>query len=76
MGVIPDGVHKMRYLTDTNAWFVTTDCPDGLKLFNRIGYQSATSGDFETDDFKYRGRTRYRFGWTNWRGIFGSSGVS
>ncbi len=75
LSALPRGAHPMRYLTDTDAWFVCTDAPDGLKHFRRIALMKNTTTDFDTDDLKYRGRERYSFGWTDWRGIYGSAGA-
>lgn len=74
MGMIPGGYAVNHRLTDTNAWFVTTDCPDGLKHFVRMAVQRGMEGDFETGNMRYKARERYVFGVTNWRGAYGSSG--
>jgi hypothetical protein len=76
MGMIPGGCHKNHRLTDTNAWFVKTDCPDGMKHMNRKNIQRGLEGDFETGNMRYKARERYSFGWSDYRGAFGSSGVS
>lgn len=69
---IPDGVMVMDYLTDTNNWFITTDCPDGLKHMERVAPEVKTDNDFETDDMKFKIYFRCAFGWSDPRGIFGS----
>jgi len=75
MGVFPQGYAIMHYLTDTDAWFVKTDIPNGLKHFVRAPLKTATEGDFETGNFKYKARERYSFGWTDPLAIWGSPGV-
>lgn len=74
MGLIPGGVKVNQRLTDTNAWYMTTDCSDGLKHMVRKGLQRGMEGDFETGNMRYKARERYKFGVTNWRGAFASSG--
>lgn len=61
-------------LTDSNAWYIKTDCPDGLKMFQRVSVQNKMEQDFNTGNFRYKARERYAFGVTDWRGIFGSAG--
>ncbi len=63
-----------KFLTDDDAWFLTTDCPDGLKYIERLGINTKMEGDFETGNMRYRARERYVFGWSDWRGVFGTSG--
>jgi len=75
MGKFPDGSHVMQRLTDTDAWFIKTDCPDGLKMFQRIKMQRGMEGDFDTGDVRYKARERYSFGWTDPRAIYGSPGA-
>ena len=74
-GYLPGGSHVMRRLTDSDAWFVTTDVPDGLKMFQRSPMKKGMEGDFETGNVRYKVRERYSFGHTDWRGIFGSEGA-
>lgn len=74
MSMLPDGVHVMQRLTDTDAWFIKTDVPDGLKMFQRIKMQRGMDGDWDSGDVRYKARERYSFGWTDWRGIYGSPG--
>lgn len=62
-------------LADPDAWFIKTDASDSLRHFNRIGMQTDTTDDFDTKDFKYTARTRYSFGWSDWRGIYASQGA-
>lgn len=73
-GFFPKGIHKNRRITDQDSWFIKTDCPDGLKMFQRVKITRKVQGDFESGNMKYRARERYSFGWTDWRGVFGSSG--
>ena len=75
MGMIPQGYVVNHYLTDTDAWFIKTDVPNGLKHFVRAPVKTAMEGDFETGNVRYKARERYSFGWSDWRGIFGSPGA-
>ena len=75
MGMIPDGYAVNHYLTDTDAWFVKTDVPNGLKHFVRTAVSTNMEGDFETGNVRYKARERSSFGWSDWRGIFGSPGA-
>jgi len=75
MNVIPQGYVVNHYLTDTDAWFIKTDVPNGLKHFVRAPIKTAMEGDFETGNVRYKARERYSFGWSAWRGIFGSPGA-
>ena len=74
-GYIPNGYHVVQRLTDTDAWFIKTDCSDGLKYFQRAAMKKGMEGDFETGNIRYKCRERYSFGWTDWRGIYGSPGA-
>lgn len=74
-GVLPDGVMTWQYLTDTDAWFVKTDAPESLKLFNRRAVSFAKDSDFDTDNFKHKATERYVGGWSDWRGLYGSPGA-
>ena len=73
-GSIPDGYTINHFLTDTNAWFLTTDVPNGLKHFERTPLQNSMDGDFDTGNVRYKSRERYSFGWSDPLGIYGSSG--
>lgn len=75
MGLFPDGVVKNHRLTDSDAWFVLSDVPDGLKHFKRKGIKRKVEGDFDTGNMRYRARERYVFGWTDPRGVAGSPGA-
>jgi hypothetical protein len=68
--------HVLTRLTDPDAWFVTTDAPDGLKYFQRIGIQRGMEGEFETGDLRYKCRERYIFGHSDPRGVYGSEGAA
>jgi hypothetical protein len=74
-GYLPQGYHVMRRLSDSDAFFIMTDVPDGLKHFQRSPLKKGVEGDFETGNVRYKVRERYSFGFTDWRGIFGSEGV-
>jgi hypothetical protein len=73
-GLIPEGWMSSVYLTDPDAWFLRTDCPDGLKHLVRIKMQRGLEGDFATGNVRYKGRERYSNGFSNWRALFGSEG--
>ena len=76
MGAIPGGYTVNHYLTDTNAWFLTTDVPNGLKHFVRSPLVNSMDGDFDTGNVRYKARERYSFGASDPLGIFGSPGSS
>jgi hypothetical protein len=76
LGFFPGGVHVNRRFTDTNAWFIRTDVTDGTKYFERKKLATATEGDFDTGNGKYKARERYSFGWSDWRQWYGASGSS
>lgn len=76
MGMIPQGYTVNHYLTDPDAWFVKTDAPNGMKMFERVSMKTAFEGDFETGNMRYKARERYSFGFSDWRGIFGSPGAA
>tara|TARA_R100001594_G_scaffold60915_1_gene94857 strand:+ start:4734 stop:5642 length:909 start_codon:yes stop_codon:yes gene_type:complete len=75
MGMLPDGYAVNHFLTDTDAFFIITDAPNGLKLFNRTPVRTSMEGDFDTGNVRYKARERYAFGWSDPRGIFGSPGA-
>ena len=75
MGMISEGYVVNHYLTDTDAFFIKTDVPNGLKHFVRTPVSTSMEGDFETGNVRYKARERYSFGWSDWRGIFGSPGA-
>jgi len=71
-GSIPEGYTINHFLTATNAWFLTTDVPNGLKHFVRTPLQNSMDGDFDTGNVRYKARERYSFGWSDPLGIYGS----
>jgi hypothetical protein len=73
-GSIPEGYTVNHFLTDTNAWFLTTDVPNGMKHFVRTPLQNSMDGDFDTGNVRYKARERYSFGWSDPLGMYGSSG--
>ena len=75
MGLVPDGWCVNHFLTDTDAWFLMTDAPNGLKMFQRAPIRTAFEGDFDTGNVRYKARERYSFGWSDPRGIYGSPGA-
>jgi hypothetical protein len=75
MGSIPEGYTVNHYLTDTNAFFLLTDVPNGLKHFVRSPLQNSMDGDFDTGNVRYKARERYSFGFSDPLGIFGSAGA-
>jgi hypothetical protein len=75
MGAIPEGFTVNHFLTDTNAWFLTTDVPNGLKHFERMPLANSMDGDFDTGNVRYKARERYSFGWSDPLGVWGSSGA-
>ena len=74
MGAIPEGYTVNHFLTDPNAWFLTTDVPNGMKHFVRTPLQNSMDGDFDTGNVRYKARERYSFGWSDPLGMWGSSG--
>ena len=75
-GAIPEGYMVNHYLTDTNAFFIITDIPNGMKHFNRTGMETSMDGDFDTGNVRYKARERYSFGVSDPLGIYGSPGSS
>ena len=76
MGMIPQGYRVNHYLTDTDAFFIMTDAPNGLKQFVRSPIKTAMEGDFDTGNVRFKARERYSFGFSDPRGIFGSPGAA
>ena len=74
-GMVPGGYVVNHYLTDSDAWFLKTDAPNGLKVFERSPLKTSMEGDFDTGNMRYKARERYSFGWSDPRGIFGSPGA-
>jgi hypothetical protein len=75
IGLFADGATINHYLTDTDAFFVRTDAPNGLKYFSRTAAEFAQDNDFDTSNLKYKGYERYAAGWTDPRGLYGSQGA-
>ena len=74
-GSIPEGYTINHFLTDTNAWFLTTDVPNGMKHFVRSPLAQSMDGDFDTGNVRYKSRERYSFGWSDPLGMYGSVGA-
>lgn len=75
-GSIPGGYTVNHFLTDTDAWFLTTDVPNGLKHFVRTPMSTSMDGDFDTGNVRYKARERYSFGWSDPLGMYGSEGAA
>lgn len=75
-GSVPEGYSVNHYLTDTNAWFLLTDVPNGLKHFVRTPMQTSMDADFDTGNSRYKARERYSFGVSDPLGVFGSPGAT
>ena len=75
MGMIPEGYTVNNFLTDTDAWFLLTDCPDGFKHFERSALSTSMEGDFDTGNVRFKARERYSFGFSNPRAVFASQGA-
>ncbi len=74
MGMLPEGYTVNHYLTDTDAWYVKTDCPNGLKHFVRAALATGMEGDFDTGNMRYKARERYSFGYSDPRCVYASQG--
>jgi hypothetical protein len=74
-GSIPEGYTVNNFLTDNNAWFLTTDVPNGMKHFVRTPLSNSMDGDFDTGNVRYKSRERYSFGWSDPLGMYGSQGA-
>lgn len=74
-GVLPEGFVVNHFLSDTDAWFVKTNCPDGLKHFQRREMKMDNDTDFDSENMKFKATERYVFGWTDARGVYGSPGA-
>jgi len=75
MGMLPEGATVNHFLTDTDAYFIKTDAPNGFKLFQRTPIRTAMEGDFDTGNMRFKARERYSFGVSDWRGVFGTPGA-
>jgi len=75
MGAIPQGTAVNHYLTDPDAWFLSTDIPNGMKHFVRVGMKTGADTDFDTGNTRYKARERYSFGFSDPLAMFGSPGA-
>ena len=75
-GAIPEGYKTNHFLTDDNAWFIKTDCPDSFKHFERVALSTGMDGDFDTGNVRYKARERYSFGVSDPLGMYASPGTS
>ena len=75
MGMVPQGYRVNNYLTDSDAFYILTDIPNGMKMFQRAPLTTAMEGDFDTGNVRYKARERYSFGVSDPRGIFGVEGA-
>jgi hypothetical protein len=75
MGKFSEGIYVNHFLTDADAWFVTTTCPNSLKYFDRRSLAFDDDNEFDTSNLKYKATERYSFGISDWRGLFGSPGA-
>lgn len=75
MGMLPEGAVVNHFLTDTDAFFIKTDAPNGFKMFNRSPIKTAMEGDFDTGNMRFKARERYSFGVSDWRCVFGTPGA-
>jgi hypothetical protein len=75
MGLLPEGIMVNDYLTDADAWFVLTDCPNGLMHFQRRALEFTQDNDFDTSNMKAKAVQRYSVGWTDWRSVYGTPGA-
>ena len=75
MGMVPQGYRVNNFLTDTDAFYIITDVPNGMKYFERAPIKTAMEGDFDTGNVRYKARERYSFGVSDFRGIFASPGA-
>ena len=75
MGMIPQGYRVNNFLTDADSWYIITDVPNGMKMFQRTPLTTSMEGDFDTGNVRYKARERYVFGVSDYRGIFGCEGA-
>jgi hypothetical protein len=75
MGMVPQGYVVNNFLTDPDAFFIKTDAPNGMKMFDRVAMKTGFEGDFDTGNVRYKARERYSFGFSDPRGLFGSPGA-
>lgn len=74
-GLVPNGFFVNRRFTDTNGYFIKTDVPNGAKMFVRSPLQTKMEPDFDTGNLRFKARERYAFGFSDWRGFYGSQGA-
>jgi hypothetical protein len=74
-GLVPNGFYVNRRFTDTNGYFIKTDVPNGAKMFVRSPLQTKMEPDFDTGNLRFKARERYAFGFSDWRGFYGSQGA-
>lgn len=74
-GIFPDGIKVNHYLTDSDAWFIKTNIPEGLVHYQRVAIEMTKDNDFDTENAKAKAYERYIFGWNDFRGLFGSPGA-
>jgi hypothetical protein len=75
MGLLAEDPAVISRLSSTTAWWIQTDAPEGLKHLVRRKMDKSMEGDFETDSMKYKATERYSYGWTDWKGVYGTAGV-
>ena len=76
IGMLPDGAVVNHFLTDSDAYFIKTDAPNGFKYFNRSPIKTGMEGDFDTGNMRFKARERYSFGVSDWRSVFGTPGAA
>jgi hypothetical protein len=76
MNKFPGGVHVNHYFDQTDFWFIRTNIPNGMKHYQRRAMEFTIDNDFDTENAKYKATERYSFGWTDWRGVYGSPGAN
>jgi hypothetical protein len=76
MGMVSQGYTVNNFLTDPDAFFIKTDAPNGMKMFERVSLKTGFEGDFDTGNVRYKARERYSFGFSDPRGLFGSPGAA
>ena len=74
-GSLPGGIKVNHYLTDSDAYFIRTNCPDSMKMYQRDGYDLKQDNDFDTDNAKSKTYDRYCAGWSDWRGLYATAGA-
>ena len=72
-GMVPGGYHVNHRFTNSKYWWLRTDVPNGMKHFSRTPIATSMEGDFETGNVRYKSRERYSYGWSEWRGVYGSN---